>query len=87
MVFSIGGGDEEEEEVDEDEEHDPELIEVWMESLGKVLRLMTRRVKSPKELTPELKQLILDGVAEYMDPDHYLMLECYRDETNMPELT
>eukprot|EP00613_Pedinella_sp_CCMP2098_P005004 CAMPEP_0171606494 /NCGR_PEP_ID=MMETSP0990-20121206/7797_1 /TAXON_ID=483369 /ORGANISM="non described non described, Strain CCMP2098" /LENGTH=251 /DNA_ID=CAMNT_0012169343 /DNA_START=88 /DNA_END=843 /DNA_ORIENTATION=- len=73
--------------VQSDEEYDPELIEIWVESKGKVLRLFTRRIKNPVELTSEVQQTILDGVAEYMDEEHQLTVECFRDATNMPELS
>jgi hypothetical protein len=70
-----------------DDSHDETLVEVWVESYGKIRRLCTRRETIPLNLTPEVMKKILDGVAEYMEKDHYLSIEVGRDIDNMPQLS
>ena len=71
----------------EDLPYDPELLDMWIESKGGILRLASRRSKNPLVLSEEVKARIMDGIAEYMDPEQYLSFEVFRDPSNYPELS
>jgi hypothetical protein len=67
--------------------YDPELLDIWIESKGGILRLASRRSKNPLVLSEEVKARIMAGIAEYMDPEQYLSFEVFRDPSNYPELS
>jgi hypothetical protein len=67
--------------------YDSELLEIWIETRGGVLRLLSRRAKTPVELTHEVESDILQGVADFMDPEQPLSFEIFRDSSNFPELS
>lgn len=67
--------------------YDPELLEMWIENKGGVLRLASRRAKNPLALSEEVTGQIMEGIAEYMDENHFYSFEVFRDESNHPELS
>ena len=74
-------------QIQEDPPYDPEMIEMWIETQGGVLRLISRRAKNPLKMTTELECEVMEGIAEYMHPEHHLTFESFRDESNQPELS
>lgn len=80
-----------EEHLDQDEAeeplpHDPEMIEMWLESKAGVHRLLHRSGKSPMVLTAAHETEILERVAEYMDPNRYLSVDWLRDPDLFPQV-
>ena len=67
--------------------YDPDLVEMWIETGGGVLRLLSRRAKTPVELGPVVFSEVMEGIAEYMDPEQEFVIEVFRDATNFPELS
>jgi len=87
VAVDTSEGDSIDSSIDTREDYDPALLEMWIETKAGVLRLMSRRSKNPLILSSEVVSEVMEGIAEYMDPDHYLTVEQFRDDTNRPDLS
>lgn len=71
----------------EQPEHDSELLEMWIEAPAGVCRLMSRRSKTPLDLSAELEEEAMEKISDFMAENRHYNIDVFRDDTNFPELS
>lgn len=87
--FSVDESSISEENMSNDpvEGDDPELLEMWVEHPGGVLRMFSRRVDSPRILTTSDADSIIADIVELVADTEGLAFQGMRDPTNYPEIS
>lgn len=62
-------------------------LEMWIEAPAGVCRLMSRRSKTPLDLSTKLEEEVMGKIRGFMVENRHCTIDVFRDDTNFPELS